>query len=150
MRLGSLSALCTSVRCRTYIGAEQSYDAGVHELSICQALLTQVTQITRTAGAREVARVVVEVGPLAGVEPGLLNSAFEVMRTGGCASQATLLIESVEIRVSCEICGLVSAAVANRLLCGHCGAYRTRVVCGEELRLLRVELRTVDPSRVLN
>ena len=122
---------------------------GVHELSICQALLNQVTGITRAAGMAQVERIVIAVGPLAGVEPGLLSSAFSVMRLGGCAAAAELVIESVEIRVDCAACGAVTAAVANRLLCAACGGYHTRVIAGEELRLLRVELRA-ESLRVLN
>lgn len=122
----------------------------MHELSICQALLTQVTCISGAAGAGRVERIVIEVGPLAGVEPGLLASAFLVMRAGGCAAEAALIIESAAIKVACDACGSVSAALANRLLCALCGGYRTRVICGEELRLLRVELRPADAAHAVN
>ncbi len=122
----------------------------MHELSICQALLNQVTCISDTAGAGRVDRIVIEIGPLAGVEPGLLASAFLVMRTGGCAAEAALIIESAAIQVACDTCGSVSAALANRLVCAVCGGYRTRVISGEELRLLRVEIRAADAAHALN
>jgi hydrogenase nickel incorporation protein HypA/HybF len=112
----------------------------VHELSVCQALLAQVTEIAIDRGAGSVARIHVEVGPLCGVEPALLASAFEVVRAGSCAAAATLLIETTVITISCLSCGAESRTRPNRLLCTACGGFRTRVIAGDELRLRRVEL----------
>jgi len=113
----------------------------VHELSVCQALLAQVTEIAMARGASAVARINVEVGPLSGIEPALLASAFEVVRTGSCAAQATLSITTTVVTISCLSCGAESQTQPNLLLCGACGAFRTRVVGGDELRLRRIELR---------
>jgi hydrogenase nickel incorporation protein HypA/HybF len=111
----------------------------VHELSVCQALLAQVTEIATDRGACTVAQIIVEVGPLSGVEPALLASAFEIVRAGSCAANATLLIETMAVTVSCLSCGAESQTRPNRLLCAACGGYRTRVVAGDELRLRRVD-----------
>ncbi len=122
----------------------------MHELSICQALLHQVNHIAAAAGCANVEKITIAIGPLAGVEPGLISSAFAVMKIGGCAAQATLIIESAGVRVECAVCGAVSQTAANRLICSACGGYRTRVVAGEELCLLRVELRAAAPAISLN
>lgn len=116
----------------------------MHELSVCQALLAHVTEIAIDRGASAVARISVEVGPLSGVEPALLASAFEVVRTGSCAAKASLSITTTAVTISCISCGAESQTPPNRLLCGVCGGYRTRVVAGDELRLRRVELRLPD------
>jgi hydrogenase nickel incorporation protein HypA/HybF len=112
----------------------------VHELSVCQALLAQVVEIATDRGASAVSRITVEVGPLSGVEPALLASAFEIVRAGSCAAGAILSIETTAITISCLICGAESQTAPNRLLCAACGGYRTRVVGGDELRLRGVEL----------
>ena len=117
----------------------------MHELSICQALLAQVTELAMSRGAQAVERITIEVGPLSGVDASLLASAFDIVRAGSCASQAFLCIEPIAIEVRCDVCGTQSAAVANRLVCASCGAYRTRVVAGDDLRLRRVELRVAGP-----
>ncbi len=96
-------------------------------------------------GAHAVERITVEVGPLSGVEPALLVRAFEFARVGGCAAEAVLSIKTLEITVSCRECGAESPAQPNRLICAACGAYRTRVVRGDELRLRGVELRVSEP-----
>ncbi len=117
-----------------------NWESVVHELSVCQALLAQVVEIATDRGASAVSRITVEVGPLCGVEPGLLASAFEIVRAGSCAAGAILLIETTAITISCLICGAESQTAPNRLLCAACGGYRTRVVGGDELRLRGVEL----------
>src|ERR1700675_64509 len=113
----------------------------VHELSICKALLAQVVKIAIDRGTYEVAHIIVEIGPLAGVEPMLLERAFTFAREGSCAANAMLSIETTDVIISCLSCGAQSHTAPNRLLCDTCGGYRTRIVAGDELRLRRVELR---------
>jgi hydrogenase nickel incorporation protein HypA/HybF len=112
----------------------------VHELSVCQALLHQVAEIAAARGADRVTRITIEVGPLAGVDPALLVSAFAIARAGSCAAGATLLFEATAVEITCLSCGRHSRPRPNRLVCSSCGGFRTRVVAGEELRLRRVEL----------
>jgi hydrogenase nickel incorporation protein HypA/HybF len=113
----------------------------VHELSICQALLAQVVKIASDRGASVVEHITVEIGPLAGVEPTLIEQAFSVAREGSCAANAILSIETTDVIISCLSCGAQSHTAPNRMLCDTCGGYRTRIVAGDELRLRRVELR---------
>jgi hydrogenase nickel incorporation protein HypA/HybF len=116
----------------------------MHELAICQSLLAQVAEIALNNGAKAVERIVIEVGPLSGIEPTLLVRAFEFARSGSCAAHAELAIETTQVTVGCMVCGAESRTVPNRLLCGDCGGYRTRIVAGDELRLRRVELRALE------
>jgi hydrogenase nickel incorporation protein HypA/HybF len=118
----------------------------VHELSVCQDLLRQVADIAADRGANVIERITIEVGPLSGVEPGLLASAFAVVRAGGCAAQAALLIESTAVTIRCVSCGAQSTPEPNRLVCAACGGFRTRIVAGDELRLRRVELRSPESA----
>ena len=111
----------------------------MHELAICQALLTEVARVASDADAGAVKRVVLRVGPLSGIEPALLSRAFDVARAGGIAAQAELAIEPAVIRVRCLECEAESVATASRLLCGRCGGFRTRLLEGDELVLLRLE-----------
>jgi hydrogenase nickel incorporation protein HypA/HybF len=113
----------------------------VHELSICQALLAQVAKIATDRDSSEVVHIIVEIGPLAGVEPMLLERAFAFAREGSCAADAVLSIETTAVIINCLSCGAQSRTAPNRLLCSLCGGYRTRIAAGDELRLRRVELR---------
>jgi hydrogenase nickel incorporation protein HypA/HybF len=99
----------------------------------------QVERVARDTGAAQVRRVVLRVGPLSGVEPALLRRAFDVARAGGIAATAELSFVDAPVRVRCLDCGAESGAAANRLLCAACGAWRTRLLEGDELMLQRLE-----------
>ena len=122
------------------------YDLSVHELSVCQALLMQVNDLARKEHAEAISCITIEVGPLSGIEPTLLRAAFTVMRLSGLAAAAELVVETTLVSVSCLACGVRSETPANRMVCGACGGYRTRVVAGDELRLLRVAMRVAQPT----
>lgn len=112
----------------------------VHELSVCLGLLDEVARVARAADARAVHSITVRVGPLSGVEAGLLSRAFEVARCGTVAKNATLIVDIARVRVRCLVCTAENEAAPNRLLCARCGEYRTRVIEGDELVLSAVEM----------
>lgn len=112
----------------------------MHELSVCQGMLRQVLDVLRQEQARAVTRILVRIGPLSGVEPQLLAQAFPIASAGTPAADAVLELECQPVRVRCEQCGAESDATPNRLLCGACGDYHTRLLSGDELLLVRVEL----------
>lgn len=100
--------------------------------------------MARGHGATGVERILLQVGPLSGVEPALLQHAFPLAAAGTVAQDAELVIEPAPIRVHCSDCGAESQAAPNRLLCAACGGFRTRLVSGDELLLARLELRLPD------
>ena len=112
----------------------------MHELAVCQALMEQVESIAAKEHAEQVVSIHLGIGPLSGVEPGLLEQAFYVARAGTVADHADLVIESMAVRVNCKQCGQTTEALPNRLLCGHCGDWRTSLVQGDELQLQHLEL----------
>lgn len=114
----------------------------MHELSVCQGLLDQVARIAAAHAARGVEKIVVRIGPLAGVEAALLRQAYTVARAGTIAERAELVMEELPLRVACTACGAETETRVNRLVCGACGDYRTRLVSGDELILASVELVT--------
>jgi hydrogenase nickel incorporation protein HypA/HybF len=115
-------------------------DVLVHELSLVQALLSQIGAVARANGATAVRRVTVQIGPLSGIDAALLASAFAAARGTGFAARAELSLECLPVRVRCRDCGTDSDVAPNRLLCGQCGGYRTTLLSGDEMILQRVEL----------
>jgi hydrogenase nickel incorporation protein HypA/HybF len=112
----------------------------VHELSVCQAMIGQVETIAADRGVLAVKLIRIRIGPLSGVVPELLERAFPLAAAGSVAEGAQLNIEAAPIRVRCETCGAETEAAANRLLCGACGDWHTRLISGDELLLESVEL----------
>ncbi|MBL6748898.1 MAG: hydrogenase maturation nickel metallochaperone HypA [Nevskia sp.] len=124
----------------------------MHELSVAQALLDQIDAITAERAATCAVVVTIRVGPLSGVEPALLDRAFAVARLRDPrTATATLSIEPAEIRVACRDCGRDGAAHTGKLACSACGSRATRLLQGDELLLLRVELEiAADAAPQLN
>lgn len=118
----------------------------MHELSLCQALLDQVEQIAREHGASRIDRILLKIGPLSGVEGSLLKHAYPLVAIGTLAEHAELAIEPAAVRVHCNQCGADTEATPNRLLCGECGGFHTRLISGDELLLANLELTIPDPD----
>lgn len=112
----------------------------MHELAICQALMEQVEQIAAERQAVSVARIVLQIGPLSGVEGDLLQQAFPIASAGSVAENCELDICLQPIKVRCEVCGMVSDVAVNNLVCGECGDWHTKLVSGDEMLLQTVEL----------
>jgi hydrogenase nickel incorporation protein HypA/HybF len=114
----------------------------MHELSVCQALIGQVEKVARENQAQRVVAITIALGPLSGVEAGLLEHAYPLAAAGTLAEHATLTIESVPVRVHCRSCGEETGALVNRLVCGACDDWQVDVIAGEEMLLTRVEIET--------
>lgn len=112
----------------------------MHELSVCLSLMQQVEGIARERDAVKVVRITLNIGPLSGVEPDLLRHAYPVAAAGTVAEDAELIMETSDIVVRCSQCDAETKVAPNKLLCGSCGDFRTRVVSGDELTLMSVEL----------
>lgn len=110
----------------------------MHEYSVVQALLERVQAEARAQGACAVVRVHVALGELAGVDPALLRTAYDVFRERTICAQAELRLRHVEARWECPRCG-TAAARGSMLRCARCEA-PARLVQGDELLLERVEL----------
>jgi hydrogenase nickel incorporation protein HypA/HybF len=112
----------------------------MHELAICQALMGQLNTIAERERAARILSLELRIGPLSGVVPELLSQAFPIASAGSLAAGAKLNIRQLPIRVSCGDCGAETEASPNRLLCGACGGYHTRLLSGDEMLLASVEL----------
>ena len=112
----------------------------MHELSVCRALIAEIEAVARRYQASGVASVRLLIGPLSGVEPTLVQHAFSLAAAGTPAAGAGLVIEEAPVRVTCDACRALSAVQPNRLTCAACGNWRTRLVSGDELMLVSVEL----------
>ncbi|MCP4300322.1 MAG: hydrogenase maturation nickel metallochaperone HypA [Gammaproteobacteria bacterium] len=118
----------------------------MHELSVCLSLLQQVEQIASERNASRVTKIILNIGPLSGVEPELLRHAYPLAAAGTVAEDAELVMETADIVVHCSQCDTETTVSPNKLLCGSCGDFRTGVVSGDELTLLRLELdRAAEP-----
>ena len=121
----------------------------MHELAVAQALVEQVDAVISRHSATPASLIRVRIGPLAGVVPELLATAFPLAAAGSRMEHAVLDLVAAPIKVRCQTCGAETEAAMNRLVCGACGDWHTQVVSGDELLLESVELETT-PSLAPN
>lgn len=116
----------------------------MHELSLCEDLLDQVTQLAERHQATKIVSITVKIGVLSGIEPLLLQTAFEINRAGTIAHDADLMLQQQAAIIACGHCGIESEVPANRLYCPLCESRETHLTAGSEMILERVELDTVS------
>ncbi len=115
----------------------------MHELSLCYALLEQVERIAKQQQAERVVSIRLQIGPLAGIEPELLQRAFPLVIPGSLAAGAELVIEPLPLRIHCTTCEWEGEATPSHLRCPHCESLQTQVISGEEMLLASLELERV-------
>jgi hydrogenase nickel incorporation protein HypA/HybF len=108
----------------------------MHELSIAESVLDTVTART---GDREVREIRLEIGKLSGVSVDSLRFCFELAAAGTALERAALDIVEPSGRARCGSCG-EEFLIDDRILLCACGSSDVRVLAGEELRILSVEV----------
>ena len=76
----------------------------MHEYSLVQSLVTRVEEEARRRSALAVHRLSVRVGELSGVDPELLQTAYETFRAGTICESASLTLTRVAASWSCPRC----------------------------------------------
>ncbi len=114
----------------------------MHEYSLVRSLLQRVEAEARSRAATAVRRITVRIGALAGVEPRLFVSAYEVCRPGTVCATADLVIATEAICWRCDTCGAV-IPTGDALTCPTC-RLPARLSSGDALTLERIELEVQD------
>ncbi len=116
----------------------------MHEFSIVQSLMNSIEAHAARQDAESVTRVVLRVGPLAGVVPHLLKTAFDTFKERSIAEAAELVIEMSPLELSCRDCGRVRATETVQFKCPACGSLNVEAREGDALVLERLELEVAD------
>ncbi len=114
----------------------------MHEYSIVQSLIDLIEENAKKHDAKSVKKVVVKIGVLSGVEPHLLEIAFDTFKEGTVCEKATLEMNIQPIVVRCRSCERVSEFEKNRLFfeCPHCKEVDLEVLDGEDMLLMSLEM----------
>lgn len=110
----------------------------MHEASLVDALFDEVRRAIGPRPAAGVRALRVRIGALAGVEPELFKTAFDVLHAEAGMPHATLEIVHEPAEWRCDVCGLEVGAV----VCATCDT-PARLAAGDALILERVEVDDV-------
>jgi hydrogenase nickel incorporation protein HypA/HybF len=108
----------------------------MHEASLVRSLIAQLELLARRHSARRVTAVNVTVGEFSGVEPDLLQAAFERQTADTWLAGARLLLARAALEARCEACRMTFTVERFDFRCPHCqGGGAAKVIRGEELML---------------
>lgn len=113
----------------------------MHEMSIALSLLETAEEKACELGLSDVVAIHLQVGPLAGVVPECLESAFEMASVGTRWEKCRLAIETTALTGRCPKCRLDRAITSiNQICCADCGTPIHDIVGGQELNLVALEV----------
>ena len=114
----------------------------MHEYSIVTALIEQCENLAKQHQATAISRVEVKIGILSGVEPALLSQAFETFKLEGICANATFNMHIQPLLLVCNQCGQQSDQSSRTIICQHCQSNDTRIIDGEDMMLMQLEMDT--------
>ena len=113
----------------------------MHEYSIVQALMEQVETLARENEAERVTKVVVKIGVMSGVEPHLLEIAFDTFKEKSICESAEFVLNIQPLRIHCQECNTQSELDEIAYCCPQCESLRVEVVDGEDMFLMSLEMQ---------
>ncbi len=118
----------------------------MHELSVAQGILDLVRQHVPEDQGPDVRAVTVRIGALSGVVADSLEFCFEAVVAGTPYGGATLAIERVPTRATCDDCAREFDIENMVFRCPHCEGPHIRLVSGDDLQVTSVELADAGPE----
>ena len=112
----------------------------MHEASIMQAALESACDELSKNGARTIARLRLRVGVLSGVVPEALEFAFEALKAGTPAADASLEIEIEPAVFRCLDCEIMTKLTEMSFICPECAGCIVVDHGGNQLELTQLEL----------
>lgn len=108
----------------------------MHELSLCEGIVSAVERTAERHGVDRVASVRVAVGRLAGVDIPSLEFAWRSVTMTGPLTGARLVVERPEGTAYCTDCGETVPLGRFGDACPKCGGFRLIPNGGTELKVL--------------
>ncbi len=112
----------------------------MHEYSIVQSLLDSCEENAKVNNATKVTKVVVKIGVMSGVEPDLLQTAFDTFKEETICHNAQFVINIQKVKILCNECQTTSELEKNEYCCPKCKSTQLDILDGEEMYLMQLEL----------
>lgn len=112
----------------------------MHEYSIVQSLLESCEEHAKQNESENVTKVVVKIGVLSGVEPDLLQTAFDTFKEKTVCDGCDFIINIQKVVIECFDCEQQSTLEKNEFECPHCNSNKIKVIDGEDMYLMSLEM----------
>ncbi len=112
----------------------------MHEYSIVQSLLDSCEQHVEANDATKVTKLIVKIGVMSGVEPDLLETAFNTFKEKTVCDGCEFIMNIQKVKIKCNDCDHETELEKNEFLCPKCESANITVIDGEEMFLMSLEL----------
>lgn len=112
----------------------------MHEYSIVQALMEQVETLAEENDAKKILKVIVKIGVMSGVEPHLLEIAFNTFKEKTVCDSADFIMNIQPLTLLCQKCQVESELEKIHYCCPECSSLDVKVIDGEDMFLMSLEM----------
>lgn len=112
----------------------------MHEYSVVQALLAQCEEHAEANEATRITKIVVKIGVMSGIEPHLLEIAFNTFKETTVCDGADFVMNIQPLTIECQTCKTVSELEKIHYCCPQCESIDVKVVDGEDMFLMSLEM----------
>jgi hydrogenase nickel incorporation protein HypA/HybF len=113
----------------------------MHELSIAQNLLDIVSTQCLKDGFKEIESINIKIGKASGIMPDALSFAFDAIKTGTIAQNASLNIAEIPVTGLCRACNSAFTVEEEYVLCcPSCKGSDFVMTAGRELDIVDMEV----------
>ncbi len=112
----------------------------MHEMSLCEGVVSLVEDAARRERFTRVKAVVLELGALGHVAPEAMTFCFDAVSRGTVAEGAALVIETIPGAGWCLDCAKTVPLAERFGACPDCGHHHVQMTSGDELRVRELEV----------
>ena len=112
----------------------------MHEFSIVDSLLHLAEEHATKHNAKKVTKLEIKIGVLSGVEPELLQTAFDTFKEGTICEEAEFIMKIQPVVIKCQNCGFEGELSKDEYLCPQCKNGEIKIIDGEDMYLMSLEL----------
>jgi hydrogenase nickel incorporation protein HypA/HybF len=114
----------------------------MHEMSIVEALMEQIIEMSQDEDWGAVTRIRLKVGSMRQIVPDILKFCFDVASKGTIMENALLEIDEIPLLIKCDECGYLWSDREYLGMCPKCSSINVNLLNGMELELTNLEVET--------
>lgn len=112
----------------------------MHETSIVNSIIRTLEMEFEQEKLNRMKAIYLKVGILSNIEPRLLHNAYSAYHmTNPGYQQVSLHVESLDIKIQCEVCNHITDVKSYRFICENCDRPSKNLIQGEEMLIHKVE-----------
>jgi len=114
----------------------------MHETSIVNSIMRTLEMEFEQEKLKKMKAIHLKVGILSNIEPRLLHNAYSAYHLSNPGYQdVSLHVQSVEIKIQCEVCNHITKVENYRFICDNCDRPSKNLIQGEEMLIHKVEFQ---------